>query len=576
VNNEIQEEAIKNLGELVKDGKKIILFGSGINGISILDRMLSAGIEPAYFVDNYSTSLVDEDENKKKFITSTSGKSYPVMHPGVLESENIDEIKIIITPTVYYEDIYEQLVEMELASCVLHSSADEMITCPSFGSLIYSGNHVRFCCISSDVPKFPILSTAKETVENFIAKRDNIILELNGQKKIEDAKQCIGCRYLCKVSKHSYTHYVKRVALAGSLPCNAKCIYCPPASDCDKPVQYYDMFVQIVEYIKNNDLFDDKARFTCGSGEITFFPNGKRVLDAVSSYRSRFLTNAFKFEPKIAESMSKNNSILNVSLDSGCRDTFKIVKGFDLFDRVINNLIKYRQHGIVELKYIIMPGINDKQEDIAGIRTVMEKLSISNIKFCSDVYMPVRASYFPLSRFVQHLKAEELDYSLTTSYNIRLFGMYINRLSEVRSEDENKNNYLRGKFKGKFINDYEGYKKFVYLVETRNLIECLGGGRVVMLGYDKLVHPRIRAGLVPALKKLRITVPYDEITFEQSYDNLRDSADIFILPDYRSFKHMKNYVESVGGTSSQLCNINDYFNSPLSPREWVEKNLLLK
>ena len=64
------------------------------------------------------------------------------------------------------------------------------------------------------------------------------------------------------------------------------------------------------------------------------------------------------------------------------------MKGHDNFDRVLENLVKYRaasaRPGQITLKYIIMPDINDIYEDYLSLMEIMKGLDVKHLTLSQD------------------------------------------------------------------------------------------------------------------------------------------------------------------------------------------------
>lgn len=93
-----------------------------------------------------------------------------------------------------------------------------------------------------------------------------------------------------------------------------------------------------------------------------------------------FYTNAFIFDKDIARELHDNpQATINLSIDAGTADTWRKVKGVDNFNHVLDNLIAYRKAsaraGQIILKYIIMPGINDSEEDFRAFVDIVKALN---------------------------------------------------------------------------------------------------------------------------------------------------------------------------------------------------------
>jgi len=82
------------------------------------------------------------------------------------------------------------------------------------------------------------------------------------------------------------------------------------------------------------------------------------------------------------------------SLDAGTAETYAKIHGVDLFDKVCYNLEQYARHGLVELKYIILPNINDNENDIFGFLSLCERIKNTDIAVSRD--------YFDTRPFSEH------------------------------------------------------------------------------------------------------------------------------------------------------------------------------
>jgi len=543
---------------------KVVLFGAGGNAKPALKYLNDNGIEVAYFVDN--------NRDIKKLET------YSVHTPEILLTENKSDLRIIITPDFpIYKDIESQLLEMGFKECLY--STDFLCCDFMLGHLDYLVdsqlvNSLYFCCDSHSGfhgirPTFPYLDNAEATIINFLQKRKAIIDRII-------PIECAGC---FRLRPRNVFNYKIQKILISCYPsvCQAKCIYCwvHTASQNNyqnvKHSRYHEMIVQMIQYLKKNNFIDDDCHFACASGEITIMPHKDLFLDAISKYKATFSTNAFLFNLKIANSMKKNNSIINVSLDSGTKETFKLVKGHDLFEKVLANLKKYRKYNVFVLKYIVLPGVNDSDTDVEGIVEILKLLNLNCLSLSWDFNMPLRTASYSIVKFVAKLKANNLSFDFRTYYTTsqieNFIELYFN--SESQNYYIEKNNNLIETFKNEYYNDYNGYKEYVYRNEIKELFECLGvGKRIALLGK---IHRNQR--LVAAIKQLGLPVQLPGLALEESYDAVKDSADIFIVPESRLFKGISKYVESKGGDSKRLLDIEKYFYSFEPPRLFLKNNL---
>jgi molybdenum cofactor biosynthesis enzyme MoaA len=191
------------------------------------------------------------------------------------------------------------------------------------------------------------------------------------------------------------------------------------------------------------------------------------------------------FDQKIADSLRKNGSTLNISLDCGTRETFEVVKRRDMFEKVIDNLKRYKDYGKIEIKYNILPGVNDDEKDFIGIVNILKSLDISELVISFDYEMPLRTSFYPISALIRKLKENGLKFKFHVYYSAtqleNSISKYITPQSQV--EYERKNNYLRDTFYKEYKDDYQAYREFVRNLELEELSNCLNSG-VTLNGKD--------------------------------------------------------------------------------------------
>ncbi len=102
-------------------------------------------------------------------------------------------------------------------------------------------------------------------------------------------------------------------------------------------------------------------------------------MQAVRPYPNVFFSNAIVFNHTIAEILDRGLSYIYVSMDAGTPETFAKIKGIDAFKQVCGNLKEYSRHGPIELKYIVLPGINDTQADAKGFVELCKDVNAQNV-----------------------------------------------------------------------------------------------------------------------------------------------------------------------------------------------------
>ena len=210
-----------------------------------------------------------------------------------------------------------------------------------------------------------------------------------------------GCRKCANFCKGNWSggdgliHYVN-LSMYPS-PCQCQCIYCDiHTSGKDKEVDEertknaYERLFSLVELAESLGLVAENAIYQVSCGEITIHPYRQRIMSLVRGKHVCFYTNCFKYDEDIANMLHDDIcSSINLSIDAGTSETWYRVKGFHNFDSVLSNLQKYKSKCAgteqITFKYIVLPGINDSQEDYLGIVKIMEDLEIKRLVLSRDV-----------------------------------------------------------------------------------------------------------------------------------------------------------------------------------------------
>jgi hypothetical protein len=269
-----------------------------------------------------------------------------------------------------------------------------------------AGRCIAFCCgsvaLRREGPYQKWLGSGEKTVKAFLEKREILRQEFIGEREIDLMRQCVGCNGLMEINEAEDISNVfpfrKIQIISYGFPsvCNCKCIYCLVITS-ERYInvsetnaeRHGDEFYEIIHYLENNDLLDSNCLFHCASGEISIHPDREKIYKMLNKRRCLWSSNAFIYSEDIAQNLRGNPlSKLHISLDSGTRETFMKIKGFDFFDKVVGNLRKYREAGKVHIKYIVFIGINDSIEDYNGIIAILKELRLTYMEIAVDNYLP--------------------------------------------------------------------------------------------------------------------------------------------------------------------------------------------
>ena len=266
------------------------------------------------------------------------------------------------------------------------------------GRIDTGGKCVTICCAESieDIPGIELRDTGKETIEDFIMLRKNVISEgMAAAASPMYAKGCAKCvnYQLGNWVNDSLIYYVN-LSMYPS-PCQCSCVYCGVYRDDGaafgkkEVIEGYDKLFSAIEYAKEKKLIAPTAKWQVSCGEITIHPYKDRIFSYLKDQSCVFFTNCFIFDERIGKNLAQNpKSAINLSIDSGTAETWRKVKGFDNLGEVSENLVRYYEccskPGQISLKYIILPDINATYEDYVSVVEIMKVLGCKHLTLSHD------------------------------------------------------------------------------------------------------------------------------------------------------------------------------------------------
>lgn len=258
----------------------------------------------------------------------------------------------------------------------------------------------------------------------------------------QNCKDCVGIAY----KQWDDEDYIDYLLLTPWVPCNSNCIYCeaPRNRDVINNTKIYKVLPLIKDMIKNNVLKKDGTIDFAG-GEPTIYPEFEALLHEFIKHNFKKIiihTNAIKKSPSIIKGLKKGCARVLVSIDAGTKEVHKKIKQVNSYEAVWKNLKEYaksqpKNADFVKAKYIIVPGLNDEENEI---RIWLEKCKDINIKSVvlnldfnwimenvDNDLMPI----YNLMKYTQN-KAKELN------INCELYGQIFQVKCEVEhSREEN-------------------------------------------------------------------------------------------------------------------------------------------
>ena len=358
----------------------IALYGAGRMAAFGKYRVEAQGYEPVCFID------VDESKQGRQLA------GLPVIS---IEDAHRDfgEILLYITPDDKYK-IMDYLIQRGISEkrILNFEKYEEYVGCASLETQMIFDQTGLFCCcgpynnLAKQQPKvmwneFTSTVDIEAVVTKFVRMRDRLIHQIRNGIESE----CSGCNQIQK-GFFKVEKYVDCLTYGADAPCQIGCIYCQRRNathdidyDFKRIIQNFD-WKRFIASLEKNSLLRENSAFGFAAGEIAIDPRKDELICLAGKYSIYALTNAVVFDEKL----SKFADRYLVSVDAGTRDTYKLVKGVDAFDRVWKNIKEYAKHGIMTVKYIILPE-NSSKVDMEGFIQNAAKSECHVVVISSDV-----------------------------------------------------------------------------------------------------------------------------------------------------------------------------------------------
>lgn len=199
------------------------------------------------------------------------------------------------------------------------------------------------------------------------------------------APECEGCPFLAFADwGPPLAEGVKYLSLEYHSVCNMRCTYCSPIYYGGKQATY-DV-AAVVGSLAETKAFDQCEYIVWGGGEPTLdksFPAiAKRLAEAAPRVRQRVISNCTRYTPQLADMMVRDQAFIVVSVDAGSQETFREIRQFRGFGRVIENIRRYHRASPENLliKFIVMPE-NRRPEELAAFVARMAEAELLSSSF---------------------------------------------------------------------------------------------------------------------------------------------------------------------------------------------------
>lgn len=276
---------------------------------------------------------------------------------------------------------------------------DIVKTCPyiEIGSC-FSLDGIK-CCVHGSMSS-PLLINKDElnnkevTYETVVQRREELFEAVNGlNDKYPDAN-CMKCANLIeKEYKDVNFEYMGGMALPASFniqhytECNQRCSYCCYA----QKNLFFKPQYNIIDFM---ELFRKEGKLRGGNwidfsgGEPAMLKNFDEILKYLLDNNVGTVdvySNALLYSQSIYDALKENKIVLTTSLDTGIASTYKDLRGVNCFDKVFQNLIRYRMSGTKGLwiKYIVCDR-NRTEDDLWSFIAAILAIKPNKVMICPD------------------------------------------------------------------------------------------------------------------------------------------------------------------------------------------------
>jgi pyruvate-formate lyase-activating enzyme len=386
---------------------KNIFYGAGYYAERKLPEWKSAGKVPDIFADG----------NSKKWGSSLDGVLIVSLDEAIEDDDYM--IYIAVRPALY-NAVHKFLTVDKKIPKEKIDFADEVYYgygCEQIGTYLRTNeDHLSFCCVTKYRIRIPYTENTALDFENHRKTTEKLIDDLKNGRPTK----CDNCSAL-KMGFLNCNPKVETVVINSVFSenkCNFKCCYCKSYEVINNNPFNRSVVKQMEELEKL--MKGQPLNIYIASGEISISSFKKPIIEIAkrNKWWLAVLTNASVYIKELEEISS--HASLCVSLDAGTAETFAKVKGVDCFGKVCENLQKYYDHGIIiDLKYILLEGINDNETDITGFIELAEKLK-TKVVISFDT---TRANTFlsdemlnTVLLFTEKLKQRNLSYRFDSEY----------------------------------------------------------------------------------------------------------------------------------------------------------------
>lgn len=309
----------------------------------------------------------------------------------------------------------------------------EIYGCKFLGTRLNMNSHTYSLCHEAQMGD-QVLGSIEELSPEKYYESLRLLIEKN-------QKEGTPCRRCDKGEKYLYKfRFINYVTICTSEYCNSSCIYC--TTHFGSKDSGYDP-IPFLEKFHDEKLFSKKCYFDWGGGEPTLNPWFKKTIKWLNNcgYYQRINTNAILYSKETEIALIHGRTQVRISVDSGTKDCFSIIKGHNAYNDVWKHIYDYcKISDNIYIKYNIC-NYNSDYHEIEEFIQKCKKCGVRHIIIDAEVnsYQPRKNAgpfYFTIKEFNAAHYLEKLAREEGLDIQISSYAF------SVRAEFDKKGNYI--------------------------------------------------------------------------------------------------------------------------------------
>ena len=266
--------------------------------------------------------------------------------------------------------------------------------------ICFNREHLQSCTVGNNTKNQSLLFIKEnyngEPIDwdKFFQEREAIKQDCKNGKMLEN---CKGCHFLEDLEWDyiNTKREFKTVQLSHYLRCNSNCIYCGNHIEYnpkDKTPETYNS-VPIIKDMIEKGYINNNTHVDFAGGEPTLYYKFEELLNLLIKNNIKDIiihSNVILYSKAIEQGIKKGYVSLCVSIDAGTKHTHERVKGVKSYEKVWKHIKRYAKvknpifKNRIELKYIIIPNINDSEKEIELWIDKAIKSGVNNLVLNAD------------------------------------------------------------------------------------------------------------------------------------------------------------------------------------------------